>query len=101
MKGTEKSGHLSPASEAAFEEVALIKVLESLTRPQRAALGLFEPNQKRRAFPDINPRSATALWRMGLLRGSHKSGKTYYLLSAKGVRAQQIAFAIEARGGVT
>jgi len=66
-------------------------VLEALTPPQRAALALFKPDQKRRAFPDINPRSATALWRKGLLQGLNEGGKTYFLLSEQGLRIRQIA----------
>ncbi|GAA0659742.1 hypothetical protein FHT00_003579 [Sphingomonas insulae] len=65
-------------------------MLEALTSPQRAALALFKPGQKRRAFPDINPRSATALWRKGLLQGLHEGGKTYFLLSDQGVRIWRI-----------
>ena len=73
-----------------LDEVGLTMVLEALTPPQRAALALFKPEQKRRAFPDINPRSAAALWRMGLLQGSYEGGTTYFLLSEKGLRVRQI-----------
>jgi hypothetical protein len=37
------------------DEAELRKVLDALTPPQRAALVLFKPNQRRRAFPAARP----------------------------------------------
>lgn len=77
----------------AVDDASLLKAIDELTPPQRLALLLFEPGRPRRAFPDVNPRSAIALWGKGVLLGSRESGKQYFLLSEKGVRMRQIAFA--------
>jgi hypothetical protein len=62
---------------------------DRLTRAQKNALELFEPGKPRKAFPDINPRTATALWSMGLLRGELIDGCRIFTLTRDGELARQ------------
>lgn len=48
------------------------------------ALLRFKPGVKRSAFPDINPRTASALWSKGLLRGEIESGTRQFILTELG-----------------
>ena len=75
------------------EHASLLKEIGQLTPPQRLALSLFEPGRSRRAFPDVNPRSAIALWQKGVLQGFRERGKLHFVLSEKGVKMRQIALA--------
>lgn len=63
-------------------------VLPALTRPQRTALLLFSPGQPRGAFPDVNPRTAAALWSSGLLSGEISDGKYVYVLTPEGEKVR-------------
>lgn len=90
MSRTEKRQVEGGGIAGAADHAALLKEIGSLTPPQRAALGLFEPGLPRRAYPDVNPRCAIALWQKGVLQGSRESGKMYFLLSEKGVMMRQI-----------
>lgn len=58
--------------------------LDMLTAPQRDALRLFEPGVQRTAYPDINPRTASALWSKGLVKGVIKNGKRHFILTELG-----------------
>lgn len=76
------------------ERVARVSVIKSslgvdLTVPQKAALKKFEFGVKRAAFPDINPRTAQALWSKGLIRGETVSGSRLFNLTDLGLRVQQ------------
>jgi hypothetical protein len=59
--------------------------LDALTAPQRDALRRFKPGVQRTAYPDINPRTASALWSMGLVKGVISSGNRYFILTELGV----------------
>lgn len=64
----------------------------ALTPAQQRALTYFVPNVWRAAFPDINPRTASALWQMGLIRGKTQLGKQIFCLTEAGAAVQiQIA----------
>ena len=60
-----------------------------LTDAQLRALAVFEPKTWRGAFPDVNPRSAEALWRLGLVEGRLEQGKRLFRLTAAGERARE------------
>lgn len=60
-----------------------------LTLPQKAALAKFAPGVKRAAFPDINPRTAEALWSKGLIKGETISGIRLFTLTDLGLKMQQ------------
>lgn len=60
-----------------------------LTVAQKLALTRFEPCQPRKPFPDINPRTATALWSIGLLKGDLIDGDRVYVLTTDGELARQ------------
>lgn len=55
-----------------------------LTEAQRNALRRFEPGVKRTAFPDINPRTASALWSKGLVKGEVIGGTRQFILTETG-----------------
>jgi len=58
--------------------------VQSLTEPQKIALRKFVPGQKRKAHPEINPRTASALWSLGLLRGEIVKGTRIFILTQAG-----------------
>lgn len=58
----------------------------SLTEPQKIALRKFRPGQERKAYPEINPRTASALWSLGLLRGEIVEGARIFALTPTGER---------------
>ena len=58
----------------------------SLTEPQKIALRKFHPGQKRKAYPEINPRTASALWSLGLLQGETVEGARIFALTPAGER---------------
>lgn len=57
---------------------------DQLTQAQRAALDHFERDTFSTAFPNVNPRTASALWSKGLIRGQVLEGKRYYQLTELG-----------------
>lgn len=61
--------------------------LKNLTVAQRTALTRFEPKVWSPAFPDVNPQTASALWRLGLLKGKAESGKRLFRLTDEGKSA--------------
>ena len=63
---------------------SLSDIWNGLTDPQRAALGRFVPGVKRPAYPDINPRTATALWSKRLIKGETIQGVRLFLLTDLG-----------------
>lgn len=71
-----------------MQPAALKKVLTSLTEPQKAALQRFVKGVKRSAFPDINPRTAAALWSKALIKGEIVQGARVFLLTEMGEQAQ-------------
>lgn len=64
------------------------KIAASLTGPQKDALKLFVPSKARRVFPDINPRTAQALWSLGILMRETMGRTSYFSLTAAGEELQ-------------
>jgi len=60
--------------------------VQSLTEPQKVALRRFFPGRKRKAHPEINPRTASALWSLGLLQGEIVEGTRIFILTQAGER---------------
>lgn len=74
----------------AISEGSLSELAGSLTAPQKIALRLFTPKQARRIFPEINPRTAQALWSIGLLTRDTREGVAYFMLSDVGEKIKQV-----------
>ena len=55
-----------------------------LTTPQEAALAHFADGTWRRIFPDVNPRTATALRALSLLEWEQSQGRNLYRLTLRG-----------------
>lgn len=55
-----------------------------LTTAQELALSHFEEGAWRGVFPDVNPRTASALRNLGLLEYELGQGRKLYRLSARG-----------------
>ena len=65
-------------------------LLSNLTLPQKTALRKFEPGCKRRSYPDINPRTASALWSLGLLKGEIADGTRQFVLTKTGEEVRKL-----------
>ena len=73
-----------------ISEGSLLELGGRLTAPQKIALKLFKPKQARRIFPDINPRTAQALWSLGLLTRDTREGVAYFMLTDAGEKLKQV-----------
>lgn len=73
----------------AMEAVSLRSIITNLTGPQRVALGKFVSGVKRSAYPDINPRTAAALWSKGLIKGEIIQGSRVFVLTDLGRQVQR------------
>lgn len=56
-----------------------------LTNPQKLGLHCFVDAEWRGAFPDVNPRTASALWKLGLLDRKREDGRHQYRLTGLGL----------------
>lgn len=72
-----------------MQSTSLSSILSNLTSPQKAALGKFVSGVKRAAHPDINPRTASALWSKGLIKGETIQGSRVFILTELGAQAQR------------
>jgi hypothetical protein len=77
-----------PDHPASISELTETPKALKLTKPQREALSLLQPDVWRGAFPDINPRTAAALWALGLVQGKLERGKRLFCLTKSGELAR-------------
>lgn len=66
----------------------LNNIAATLTAPQKAAVKAFVPSQERGVFPDINPRTAQALYSLGVLEREVRGGTAYFKLTDAGEELQ-------------
>jgi len=59
-------------------------MIDRLTEAQKGALTKFEPGCKRKPYPDVNPRTVSALWSLGLLKGEVVQGNRLFILTELG-----------------
>jgi hypothetical protein len=64
--------------------------LERLTNPQKLGLHCFLDGEWRAAFPDINPRTVSALWKLGLLDRKREEGRQKYRITVLGLELLKI-----------
>lgn len=72
-----------------MKSISLSAILSSLTDPQKVALKKFVSGVKRPAYPDINPRTAAALWSKGLIKGEIVQGGRVFILTDLGRQVQR------------
>jgi hypothetical protein len=75
-----------------MSSVSLSAILSSLTGPQKVSLGRFVPGVRRPAYPDINPRTAAALWSKGLIKGEITRGSRLFILTDLGEQVQLVEY---------